>query len=207
MKKIVLLIICLIALPITTYAKKHEIKLDKCIDGDTASFTIDKEVKKVRFLAIDSPEIDNEEPYSIEAREFTCNLLTNAKKIYLEYDNNADKEDKYERLLAWVWVDDKLIQKEIIANGYAKIRYLYDEYKYTNDLKEVQRKVKEQKINIWSLEENQNQKEETVNKKSKKDIILKRIEESYNYIVVIIAMILALITFYKRNKKKNKLRK
>ena len=37
--------------------KAEEVTLKKCIDGDTADFNIKGKVKKVRFLAVDAPEI------------------------------------------------------------------------------------------------------------------------------------------------------
>lgn len=35
---------------------KKEVKLSKCVDGDTARFILNKEEIKARFLAIDTPE-------------------------------------------------------------------------------------------------------------------------------------------------------
>lgn len=202
MKKFYLLILVLFIIPFNVYASKTKVKLDKCIDGDTISIIINNEVKKVRFLAVDAPEIDTEEPYSIEAKDYTCKLLTNAKKIYLEYDKNSDKEDKYERILAWVWADDTLVQKELIKDGYARLAYLYGEYKYTSELNKFESVAKENKLNIWSdYKESSNKDTITKKKKSKLDIYLDRISKSYEIIVILIAGILALITLYIRNKK------
>ena len=41
--------------------------------------------------------------------------MKNAKKISIEYDPDSDKTDKYERHLVWVYVDDSLLQKELIS--------------------------------------------------------------------------------------------
>ena len=149
MMKRVLILLILLLFPISVYAKKEKVTLKQCIDGDTVLLFINKEERKVRFLAVDSPEIDKNEPYSIEAKEFTCNLLTNSKKIYLEYDRNSDKEDKYGRILAWVWADETLVQKELVKEGYARIAYLYGEYKYTSELNKFESVAKENKLNIW----------------------------------------------------------
>ena len=197
MKKVILVFILLIV-PINVYAKKEEVKLEKCIDGDTISIKYKNNIEKVRFLAIDAPEIDKEEPYSIESKEFTCDILKNSKKIYIEFDTNSDNKDKYDRLLAWVWADDKLVQTELVKNGYAKVAYLYDEYKYTSDLKEFESYAKDKKLNIWSEYKPKVKKE---NKKSKKEIILDRISKSYEIIVLVIAGILALITLRIKIKK------
>lgn len=199
MKKIMLFTFILLILPINVYAKKIKVELSKCIDGDTISIILNKEEHKVRFLAVDSPEIDNNEAYSNEAKDFTCNLLKESKNIYIEYDENSDNVDKYERILAWVWADNKLVQVELIKIGYAKVAYLYNEYKYTSELKKFESIAKEKKLNIWS-----EYKEETVKKekkKSKKEIILDRLSKSYEIIVIVIAGILALISLYLSRKK------
>ena len=64
--------------------EKEEVIFDSCVDGDTAKFIIDGEVKSVRFLAIDTPETvhptKDEEPYGKEARDFTCNSLKKLKR-------------------------------------------------------------------------------------------------------------------------------
>ena len=202
MKKIALMIILLL-FPSTVYAKKIEVKLDKCIDGDTASLIINKNKEKVRFLAIDSPEIDTNEAYSNEAKEFTCNLLTNAKRIYIEYDDNSDKKDKYDRVLAWVWADKKLVQSEIVKNGYAKVAYLYADYKYTKDLLEFENSAKVNKLNIWS-ENTPKEKSKNKTTKDKKTKVLNNLNKYYDIIAILIAMLLALITTKVKKKKDKK---
>lgn len=201
MKRIYLLIISLFIIPLNVYAKKEEVKFSKCIDGDTLTVIINKEEKKVRFLAVDAPEIDTNEAYSNEAKEFTCNILTNAKKIYLEYDKNSDKEDKYERILAWVWADDILVQKELVKEGYAKIAYLYGDYKYTSELSKFESIAKANKTNIWGDYKEDIKSIPTKKKKKKLDIYLDRLNKSYEILVIVIAGILALITLYLKRKK------
>ena len=50
-------LLLLIIIPFNVYASdKIEVKLVKCIDGDTARLMIDGKEEKVRFLAIDTPE-------------------------------------------------------------------------------------------------------------------------------------------------------
>ena len=120
------------------YASKIEVKLDKCVDGDTAWFILDNETIKTRFLAIDTPEYTKEiEKYGKEASEYTCTLLTNANKIEIEYDSNSDKLDKYDRHLVWVFVDNKLLQEKLLEKGYANIEYIYGEYKYLDNLYKI----------------------------------------------------------------------
>lgn len=152
MKKIVM-VLCFIVLSILPVAanEKKEVHLSKCTDGDTAHFLIDGTDVTVRFLAIDTPEYTKEkEPYGKEASEYTCNALQAAKRITLEYDDSSTKSDKYGRQLAWIFVDDVLLQKQLVEQGLAEVAYLYGEYVYTDELEEVQRIAKEKGIGIWS---------------------------------------------------------
>ena len=152
MKKINFLFICFFMFMINCNAN---VKLTKCVDGDTAWFNIDGVDTKVRFLAIDTPESTNEiEYYGKESSEFTCNSLKNAKTITLEYENN--KKDKYDRTLAWIFVDDKLLQSEIIKNGYGEVKYIYDDYKYTDILYENQKYAQKNKLGMWQEKKNSN---------------------------------------------------
>ncbi len=154
MKKIII-VVGLIFLSITNVnAEIVSVKLKKCVDGDTARFIIDNEVKSTRFLAINTPEIKHgkkkAEPYGNEASKYTCKRLKDAKEIKIEYDDNADKTDKYGRVLGWIFVDDELLQEDLVKNGYAEVKYLYGDYKYTKELQELEKKAKKDKLNMWS---------------------------------------------------------
>lgn len=171
MKKymIIFMFFCLLN-PLSVFAESIEVQLEKCVDGDTAKFKYaDGTVMPYRFLAIDTPEsvhpTKEVEAFGKEASEYTCNVLTNASKIVLELDDAADKLDRYGRGLAWIFVDDILLQEQLVSLGYAKVAYLYDNYKYTKQIQEKELLAKEQKLGIWS-EEDSNWQEET--KKSQK---------------------------------------
>lgn len=137
--------------------EKIQVTLEKCVDGDTARFMYKKSNIKARFLAIDTPEsvhpTKKVEPFGKEASKYTCDMLSNAKKIVLEYDINSDKTDKYDRHLVWVFVDDVLLQEELVSNGYAKIKYVYGDYKYLDELKKEEQIAKGNRIGVWSLDD------------------------------------------------------
>lgn len=132
---------------------KEQVTLSKCVDGDTAWFIKDGEKIKARFLAIDTPESTTTiEEYGKEASEYTCNLLTKATKIEIEYDSDSDELDKYDRHLVWVFVDGELLQEKVIENGLGEVAYLYGDYKYTDTLELAQEEAKAKQIGIWSNE-------------------------------------------------------
>lgn len=190
MKKRIVLVLLLLLFPLNVFAiEKDTVTFNSCVDGDTAKFNLDNNVIKVRFLAIDTPETKHptkgEEPYGKEASEFTCKKLKKAKKIVLEYDEKADKKDKYDRYLAWVFVDDELLQALLIKKGYAEVAYTYGDYKYVSLLKDYEENARLKKVGIhsdidtskYSASVNNNKNKETDTKKEVKKTLLKYIEE------------------------------
>lgn len=156
MKKIIFFIAIFFSFFEITFAQDRQVvELKKCVDGDTAWFYYNNNEIKVRFLAINTPESANKiEAYGKEASEYTCNRLMNAKKIELEYDNNSDLKDKYGRDLVWVFVDDSLLNKDIVENGYGEVKYIYGDYKYLSLIKEAEEKAKKNNVGIWKANSN-----------------------------------------------------
>lgn len=183
MKKYILTIILFfIFLPNINASVKLEVTLNKCVDGDTAWFNLNNEKIKTRFLAINTPESTNKiEKYGKKASEFTCSLLTEANKIQIEYDENSNKLDKYNRHLVWVFVDDKLLQSLILEEGLAEVKYIYGDYRYLNQVKKSEKIAKDKKLNIWNKETDDN-----------------------NYLLLIISIIIILVIFNKKYRNKFK---
>ena len=155
MKKIFFIIILFtIGIGNVFASERMNVTLDSCVDGDTAKFILNQNKITARFLAIDTPEsvhpTKGVEPYGKEASNFTCNKLKNASKIEIEYDDNSNEKDKYDRYLVWVWIDDYLLQDELVKEGLAEVTYLYGDYKYTPILQDHEQTAKIQKINIWN---------------------------------------------------------
>lgn len=191
MKKM-LLIISIFFIGLNFVYAKETVKYVACVDGDTIKVKIKGETKTVRMLAVDTPESVKEdtevEYYGKEAGEFTCKKIKKAKKIELEYDPNSDKVDKYDRVLAWVFVDDKLLEEEMVEKGYAKVAYLYGDYKYTNILKEKQEKAVAKGIGIWD-EDAKAKYEKNNPKDNPKD------DEYTNKEIIIIVILFLIIVF------------
>lgn len=205
MKKILTFIICLFVSTLVVDAKKITVKFDSCVDGDTAKFLYKNEIITTRFLAIDTPETKHPtkpvEAWGKEASDYTCNKIKTANKIVLEYDDNSDKVDKYNRHLAWVWVDNKLLQKELISKGYAKVAYLYGNYKYTKELQEIEKTAIDKKLGIWSddnkvVSSSEEEKKEIDNINNYDNLInsiLYTKDGKLNYLVIIFVILIIII--------------
>lgn len=176
------------------------------VDGDTAKFKLNDKIITVRFLGINTPETvsttKGEEPYGKEASNYTKEKLENANKIEIEYDKNASEKDKYDRYLAWIWIDDNLLQEGLVLNGFAETYMLQNNYRYAGVLQLAEEKAKENKIGIWSrnvivTENNSDNNLDT----------LENEEQNYNVIYCIVTLLLLFILAligYKGKVAKNK---
>lgn len=90
-----------------------EVFVEKVIDGDT--FIGNGHI--IRLLGIDAPE--KAQPCYEEAKNFLKKLIEN-KTVKLEYDKK--KKDKHGRLLAYVWINNTFVNKEIVEKGFAIYR-------------------------------------------------------------------------------------
>ncbi len=92
------------------------------IDGDTIDVGIGGRVERVRILGADTPETkDLRKPvqcFGPEASAYTHARLA-GRKVSLETD--AEVRDKYGRLLAYVYVDGKRYDDELLRLGYARL--------------------------------------------------------------------------------------
>lgn len=178
------------------------------VDGDTAKFKLNDEIITVRFLGINTPETvsttKGEEPYGKEASNYTKEKLENANKIEIEYDQNASEKDKYDRYLAWIWVEDNLLQEGLVTNGFAETYMLQNNYRYAGILQLAEEKAKENKIGIWSENSNENNDDNSV------DMQKDDKEENYNIFYCIIALIvlfvIALIGYKSKIAKKDNIK-
>lgn len=105
-------------------------EVERVVDGDTFIAWVEGDRTRIRMTGIDAPESVKNNPDRITeegiiAANYVEQLLTGAQ-VYLEYDKQ--KWDKYDRLLAYVYIKDGnefvFINKLLIDEGYA-IGYIY----------------------------------------------------------------------------------
>lgn len=113
----------------------------RVVDGDTLELN---DGRTVRLIGINTPE--RGQPYYDEAREFLRSMVEN-QNIELEFD--VEETDQYRRTLAYVWVDDTLINEAIIAEGYANSFTFPPNVKYQERFTTAERSAREAGRGLW----------------------------------------------------------
>ena len=135
------------------------VTLDRVIDGDTIKvFLPGGKRANVHFLGIDTPEMnygkdEPPEPLAEEATRFTEEMLAR-KRITIETD--VEKRDRYERILAYVWVDiggvPVMVNEALLMEGLADIRIYEPNVKYYDRLAAALDEAREAGRGLWSAE-------------------------------------------------------
>ncbi|WP_024614256.1 thermonuclease family protein [Clostridium sp. Ade.TY] len=133
-----------------------EATVERVVDGDTIVVKEHNKEIKVRFLLVDTPETCKPntpvQPFGEKAKQFTKDALKKGAKIYIEYGKS--KSDKYGRRLGFIYYNNngkwEMLNEALVANGLARVGYIYEDKEHLNELKEAQDYAKENKLNIWS---------------------------------------------------------
>ncbi|WP_305880086.1 thermonuclease family protein [Sporosarcina sp. Marseille-Q4943] len=131
------------------------VKLVKTIDGDTIKVLYNGQEINVRYLLIDTPETNHprlgKQPFGDKSKERNRQLV-NSGALTLEFDI-GERYDKYDRLLAYVYVDGKSVQKTLLAEGLARVAYVYPpNTRHLTPFEEAQASAKKKGLGIWSIE-------------------------------------------------------
>lgn len=131
---------------------REEFLVKEVVDGDTIKLT-NGEI--VRYLGIDTSElrwykggswIYHPQPFADEAKNYNISLVE-GKKVKLEFDQ--EKKDKWKRLLAYVYVDNLLVNAEILKQGYAFLDIRVPNVKHSKELAEAYQQAKKERIGLW----------------------------------------------------------
>ncbi len=124
------------------------VKVVRVIDGDTIEL---ESGEKVRYIGIDTPEtVDPRKPvecYGVFASAKNKELVLN-KFVRLEKD--ITDKDKYKRLLRYVWLGDELVNRSLVAQGFAHSYSYPPDIKYQEQFVSAERQAREKKLGLWN---------------------------------------------------------
>jgi micrococcal nuclease len=143
-------------LPAGTYA------LVRVVDGDTIIVTpLDPRREssgpspqaRVRLLQIDTPETVQPghpvEAWGPEASAFTRKFLASSDQLELRLDRR--RKDRYGRFLAYVYVEERMLNEELVRAGLAKVvDYPGDSPQVKRLLRKAEEEARDERRGIWS---------------------------------------------------------
>ena len=132
----------------------HVFDVINIVDGDTLDINCpdnQKSYTRIRLLGVDTPEIYSESGemfFAREASEFTKELVL-GKQVTIFLDEISDTRDKFDRLLAYVFLPDgRFLNELLLSEGFA---YSYTKYRhsYYNKYNQLESRAKSNKKGLW----------------------------------------------------------
>ena len=128
-----------------------EAEVTRVVDGDTFHAEIDGRDWSVRLIGVDAPETIHPllppQPYGKEASDYLKQRLE-GQSVELEFEGN--KTDIYGRLLALVTLDGRLINAELLEDGYARA-YLKFPFRLQDEFHRLEEQAKAAKVGLWGM--------------------------------------------------------
>ena len=117
-------------------------------DGDTVTLRMNGKEYRTRLVGIDAPEM-GQEPWGKRSQEHLRKILKELRwNVLIETD--IQPYDKYNRLLVYVWADNKrLINEQMLFDGYSVLFTIQPNSKYADRFRNAQRMASEKKLGIW----------------------------------------------------------
>ena len=132
--------------------------VERVVDGDTIHVRINGDDVTVRLIGIDTPEtVKPDSPvecFGPESSDFAKEALT-GQSVTLELDASQGNEDRYGRLLAYVWRETPdgslaLFNLDAVAGGYARERqYGSTPYEWKSELARAGQAARAAGAGLW----------------------------------------------------------
>ncbi len=131
-------------------------EVTKVTDGDTLHIEIDGADEKVRLIGINTPEtVDPRTQVQCFGKQATARMkeLADGELVRLEYDDTQSLRDTYGRLLAYVYLEDgQMLNRKMVAEGYAYEYTYMTPYKYQLEFRELQNFARTSGRGLWAVE-------------------------------------------------------
>jgi micrococcal nuclease len=121
------------------------------VDGDTVRVRIAGREEPVRYIGIDTPEsvIPGETPecFGEEAARLNGRLVE-GETVRLVF--GRERRDQYDRLLAYVYVGERLVNAEILRRGYARTLAIAPNTDFADRFARLQQAAANAGRGLWS---------------------------------------------------------
>jgi micrococcal nuclease len=132
------------------------VDLASVTDGDTLEVVLNGQLKSVRLVGVDAPEAGGPyqeiECFGLEGTDFLVWLLGFDGQLFIEQDQ--EHQDRYGRLLRWVWLDlgdgeVYLVNEAVIRAGYAERFRDTPNRRYVDELIQAEEFAERYNLGLW----------------------------------------------------------
>jgi len=118
------------------------------VDGDTIKLS---DGTTIRYIGIDTPETKHPhkgvECFGLQASKKNSELVL-GKTVKLTYD--VSKTDRYGRVLAYVWVEGKMVNETLVKEGYAFATAFPPDVLYQDTFEMLEAEAKFENRGLWN---------------------------------------------------------
>ncbi|GIW63947.1 MAG: thermonuclease [Patescibacteria group bacterium] len=131
---------------INKFSQKENLYLvTRVIDGDT--IVVNNSIR-VRYIGIDAPELGRDpECFGQEAKAYNEKLVL-GRLVKMEKD--VSETDQYGRLLRYVYLDNTMVNKKLVEEGYAFAATFPPDIKYQALFLQAERMARENSKGLWN---------------------------------------------------------
>jgi len=132
----------------TSPSAGETVKIERVVSGQTlerAGNGQSKVIQRVRLIGINAPDL-KQKPWGPKARKRLEELIDD-KPVLLEFE--VEKEDRYQRQLAYIWQEKVLLNEKLVAEGYVLAAPQLPNTKYDRCLMRAQEQARIMGRGIW----------------------------------------------------------
>ena len=125
-----------------------EARVQRVVDGDTIVLAGGE---RVRYIGVDTPEsVKPGEPVECFAKAASREnrRLVDGRRVTLRYD--AERRDRYGRLLAYVYRDGMFVNAELVRRGFATTLTIPPNVAHAADFRRLARNARRAGRGLWS---------------------------------------------------------
>ena len=126
--------------------------INRVVSGQTVEASVvnnpNMTVQRVRLLGLSAP-LKEQAPWGDRARQRLSDLIKE-QKVILEFD--VRQKDNSERLLAYIWKDNLLVNQYLVAEGLAIADPYPPNAKYDARISRAQSRARLQELGIWDTQ-------------------------------------------------------
>ena len=126
--------------------------INRVISGQTVEASVvnnpNMTVQRVRLLGLSAP-LKEQSPWGDRARQRLSDLIKE-QRVILEFD--VKQKDNSDRLLAYIWKDNQLINQTLVSEGLAIADSYAPNVKYDARISRAQSKARLQELGIWDTQ-------------------------------------------------------